>query len=85
MVRNSLNFFTKKLSKPEQEIEWEQAYDGDWYEVSKKDFNLQCCDCALCHTIQFKVRGKKLLMKVAVNKEETDKQRKERKINVIKS
>lgn len=32
-----------------------QIHDGDWVTPNMRGWKLQCCDCSLVHTLQFRV------------------------------
>lgn len=70
-------------NSPTENNEYEQLIDNQWFKIKNlNDFKLQCCDCGLVHDVKFEIQGNELFMMVCQNKEETDKVRKENKINV---
>lgn len=36
-------------------IKYEQLYDGEWFSPYNKKYRHMCCDCALIHTVSFKL------------------------------
>lgn len=38
-----------------------QIYDGEWVTPNMRGWKLQCCDCGIIHTLQFRIvrRGKR--------------------------
>jgi hypothetical protein len=37
---------------------YEQAHDGEWYQVALRDNFDQCCDCGLVHKVRYRVVDK---------------------------
>lgn len=37
--------------------------DG-WHEIPRRGYKMMCCDCGLVHSIDFRIRGRKLETKV---------------------
>jgi hypothetical protein len=48
----------------------QQVYEGEWVTWKKKD-RLQCCDCLLIHDLEFRVRDKRLEIKMYRNNRST--------------
>ena len=44
-------------------MSYEQIYDDEWIEPPRKGFKLRCCDCALVHTVDFRLTGNRILMR----------------------
>lgn len=58
-----------------------QTYEGSWYRV-KGYTHTECCDCALVHKEQYRLVNGHLEWKAEVDRETTDKRRKELGIKV---
>jgi hypothetical protein len=35
-------------------VKYEQAIDGEWFEVNKTGFRHMCCDCGKVHVVDFR-------------------------------
>jgi hypothetical protein len=50
-------------------VKFHQVTDGDWVMPIMRGYKMQCCDCGLIHTINFKVfhhgRGHKVLLQAS--------------------
>lgn len=51
--------------------EYEQIYDGEWFDVHMSSYRNQCCHCGLVHDIKFKKLKRGLRMMVRVNNRAT--------------
>lgn len=63
---------------------YESPKADEWVRPVKRGYLMQCCDCALVHTIDFEHvkwgRGRKIILRVDRNEKETRQQRRKRKI-----
>lgn len=50
---------------------YEQAYDGEWFELPAREFWQQCCDCGLVHRWQFRIvrRGWRFAIRIRLWRE----------------
>ncbi len=72
-------------NKKDKEVVFDQLFDFEWFQIANiEDFKLECCDCSLVHDVSWKIKGKKLLMRVAQNKKLTKKARKEKQNYVVR-
>ena len=50
---------TKKKQLPNVKVNYEQAYDGEWFQLVLNGDNYdQCCDCGLVHRTKYKIVDK---------------------------
>lgn len=65
---------------------YEEPKAGEWVRPVKRGYLMQCCDCALVHTIDFDHipcgRGRKVIFRVERNEQETRQQRRKRNIRI---
>lgn len=41
---------------------YSQVYEGDWNRFVRKGERVQCCDCGLVHVLNFRLKGRSILM-----------------------
>lgn len=59
----------------------EQVYEGEWTDFERHD-RLQCCDCCLVHSIEWRVRNGGLQLKLSRENRSTAAYRREQGIKV---
>ena len=52
-----------------------QIVDGEWIEIPFKGFSMECCNCSLVHTLNFKVEDGRLFIKSKQDKKSTKQRR----------
>jgi len=45
-------------------MKYPQVYEGEWEYPVRKGYKLQCCDCGLVHTFDFRLRNGKIEYRV---------------------
>jgi hypothetical protein len=41
-------------------VRYEQQYEGEWVQPVCKGYRMACCDCGLVHSMDFRVKEKKI-------------------------
>lgn len=59
----------------------QQIFEGEWTEFNRND-RLQCCDCLLIHSLEWRVRNGKLQVKMFRENRSTAAYRREQGIKV---
>jgi len=54
--------------------------DGEWIQPIKKGYRLRCCDCGLVHSIDFRIKNKKIQFRVCRDNRATGQVRRYMKI-----
>jgi hypothetical protein len=63
-------------------MRYRQRYDGEWFPVRRRGWRMACCDCGLCHVVNFRVRNGELQMQVFTDRRATARRR--RRLNPAK-
>ena len=45
-------------------MKYEQEFEGEWVYPVRKGYKIQCCDCGLVHTFDFRLRNGKIEYRV---------------------
>jgi hypothetical protein len=57
-------------------MKYDQVIDGEWFGFPINYlFKHSCCDCGLCHDVEFKIKKDKLMMSWTVNNRATGQRR----------
>lgn len=59
-----------------------QVTDGQWMEVPKHNFHMQCCDCGLVHVMNFKTSKGKVYVQAYRDNRSTGQVRRHRGIKL---
>lgn len=46
-----------------KKVSVKQRYDGEWHDVSMREYYIVCCHCALVHRVDFRVKNDTLQMR----------------------
>ena len=53
----------------------EQVYEGEWLSWARRGETLVCCDCGLAHSLEFRLKGNRIQMRMSVDRRATREER----------
>lgn len=65
------NAMREPHKKSRTEMKYRQEVDGEWIQPVRRNYKLACCDCGLCHRVDFRIKSGRVQFRAVRNSRST--------------